>query len=45
MSKIIVTIIGAILIAFVAWFFFGKKSDDMSKMSEEDMAAEEHMNM
>jgi len=38
MDKIIVTIVGVILMAFVAWFFFGKKKDDMSKMSAEDMA-------
>ena len=40
MSKIIVTIVGIILMAFVAWFFFGKKKDAMPEMT-----AEEHMNM
>lgn len=38
--KIIVAVAGLLAIAFVAWFFFGKKKDAMPEMT-----AEEHMNM
>lgn len=37
-AKLIVAVAGLLAVAFIAWFFFGKKSEDMSKMSAEDMA-------
>ena len=41
-AKIIVAVVGLLAMAFVAWFFFGKKR---SETEMEGMTAEEHMNM
>lgn len=37
-AKIIVAVAGLLAVAFIAWFFFGKKKEDMGEMSPEEMA-------